>query len=79
MSLRFRASAGAQLSQLLELETLSAGVWTKGRLWRSLGATEGLEAALADIDFVQLAARAERQLDELEEHRLAAARRALMP
>lgn len=72
-----RAGQPDEMSKLLELETLSAGIWTKIRLWRSLAATDALSQRLSDIDLDELVARGERQLEELEEHRLDAARAAL--
>jgi hypothetical protein len=72
-----RAGQSEQMSKLLELETLSAGIWTKIRLWHSLRETPKVHAALEGIDLDGLAARGERQLDDLEEHRLNAARDAL--
>ena len=64
------------LSRLLELEGLSAGVDMKQAMWRSLAETVGTDPRLAHIDFGTLISRAEKQRAALEEHRLAAARRA---
>jgi hypothetical protein len=72
-----RAGQPEEMSKLLELETLSAGIWTKVRLWRSLEAAFGVREALSGIDLEELVARGERQLDELEDHRRNAARNAL--
>lgn len=72
-----RVGQSEQMSRLLELETLSAGVWTKIRLWRSLGSAADLRARLEGIDLDELVTRGERQLDELEQHRLRAASDAL--
>jgi hypothetical protein len=72
-----RVGQSESMSMLLELETLSAGIWTKIRLWRSLRGTPRLREMLDGIDLDGLISRGERQLDELEEHRLVAANRAL--
>jgi hypothetical protein len=72
-----RAGEHERLSQLLELEALSAGVWAKKLLWASLDAADELAGPLAGIDFNRLIERAERQLAELEEHRVAVARTVL--
>jgi hypothetical protein len=69
-----RVGAPEGLSKLLELEALSAGIWGKRLLWHSLAAAEGLTHALADVDFDALGARAEQQLETLEQHRRTAAR-----
>ena len=62
------------LSRLVELEGLRVGIAGKLSLWEALEATPTPE--LASFDFAQLAARAQRQLVELEPFRLAAAREA---
>jgi hypothetical protein len=62
----------SDLSRLLELEGLVVGVDAKRALWRSLQQT----GRTFPVDLDELVARAERQRDGLEEHRLAAARRA---
>jgi hypothetical protein len=72
-----RAGATPELARLLELESLSAGIWMKKRLWRSLTVAEHVGDRLVDIDLDELQARADRQLDRVEEHRLALAARAL--
>lgn len=61
------------LSRLIELEGLSAGVETKLNLWHSLQASLPKGSVPADIDFEQLATRAETQRRELEQHRTDAA------
>jgi len=65
------------LSRLLELEGLSAGVEAKRLLWVSLRATVVTHPRLAGVDFDRLAERARAQREGLEEQRLAAAERAL--
>jgi hypothetical protein len=65
------------LSRLLELEGLSAGVEAKRLLWISLNSTVATDSRLGGIDFERLIERARTQRDGLEEHRRAAAERAL--
>lgn len=72
-----RVGGPAAVSHLLELEMLSTGIWGKMRLWRSLDAAGVLASTGVDVDLDELLARAQRQLDAVEEQRLAAARRAL--
>jgi hypothetical protein len=63
------------LSRLLELEGLVLGSRGRAGLWRALeDLARGGEPALRQFEFADLAARAERQLDELETLRRAAAR-----
>lgn len=63
------------LSRVIELEGLRLGVEGKACLWRMLAVLE--DSRLAGFDFDALAARAERQRDDLERHRLEAGRLAL--
>ena len=63
------------LSRLVELEGLALGVTGKLALWRLLRALE--DPRLTSFDFDVLVARAERQRDGLEQHRIAAGRLAL--
>jgi len=58
------------LSRLEELESLRAGIHGKLDLWRALSRAIG---AFPGIDFADLAARAERQLRELDEFHAQAA------
>ena len=60
------------LTPLVELEGMAAGVAGKLRLWQALGEVVDDESLRARFD--ALAARAERQLADLEPRRLAAAR-----
>jgi len=60
------------LSRLVELEGLHGGIATKKSLWQTLGAT--VAERLPGLDFAQLAARADSQLNRLDPQRLAAAR-----
>jgi hypothetical protein len=61
------------LSRVIEIEGLTAGVRGKLCLWRTLAVAAPGEPRLADIDFTQLVARAEEQLDGLARHHVAAA------
>lgn len=62
------------LSRLIELEGLHIGIAGKLSLWQSLEATSSGEVTVVDLG--ALIARAQRQLAELEPHRIAAAREA---
>jgi hypothetical protein len=59
------------LSPLVELEALATGIHGKRQLWRALRAQRPPGTEAVDLD--ELVARAERQLDAVETHRLAAA------
>jgi hypothetical protein len=72
LKLNGRVRGYSDLSRLLELEGLTVGVEAKRDLWASLRRT----GRTFPVDLDELVARAERQRDGLEEHRLAAARRA---
>ncbi len=65
------------LSRLVELEGLQIGVHAKLGLWRSLQQLELPRLDGAGEELPRLVARAERQLEELERHRLRAAVQAL--
>jgi hypothetical protein len=67
------------LSRLVELEALSLGVDGKLALWRSLEEVSSADSRLSEFDFEQLGRRALAQRDGIEEHRLRAARLALLP
>lgn len=62
------------LSRVIELEGLHLGISHNLSLWQVLEATSAAE--ISDCDPGELSARARRQLDELEPHRIAAAREA---
>ncbi len=64
----------SSLSQMIEVEGLSLGIEGKRLLWRTL--SERGDPRLAAFDFSALAEQAERQREELEPFRLAAAARA---
>jgi hypothetical protein len=61
------------LSRLLELEALVAGVKAKHSMWRALRLTVASDPRLASVDFDRLVERAETQLAALEEHHAEAA------
>ena len=75
LKLNGRLLGYSPLSRVVELEGLSLGVEGKACLWKMLG--ELADPRLAGFDFDGLRARAERQHEEIEEHRLAAGREAL--
>lgn len=64
------------LSRVLELEALSVGIAGKLALWESLQSVPALAERVSDFDLERLAERARRQREEVEEHRLRAARAA---
>ena len=76
--LRFteQVTRSADLTLLLELETLSLGVEGKLSMWQALKKAAEADAELAQTNFDPLIARAKRQLAGLEPHRLGAAARA---
>jgi hypothetical protein len=65
------------LSRLVELEALTLGVTGKLALWRALDQVEPHRPELADANLQDLIARAERQLQSLEERGRTAATDAL--
>lgn len=65
------------LSRLIELEGLRLGVTGKLCLWRSLRHARPPEAAVTDEELDDLTARAEAQIEGIEEHRVKAAQAAL--
>lgn len=67
----------SDLSRLEELEGLHGGIDLKLRLWQSLQQAASAHPAIAAMDLDRLKDRASSQLERLEEHRLAAATRAL--
>ena len=66
----------SDLSRVVELDGLALGITGKLALWRVLQELDLPEVTAADIDLDALEERARRQRDELEEHRLEAARSA---
>lgn len=75
LKLNGRLLGYSPLSRVVELEGLSVGIEGKACLWKML--RELGDPRLADFDFEALIARAERQREEVESHRLAAGREAL--
>jgi hypothetical protein len=65
------------LSRFLELESLALGLDGKKVLWSNLRDLAGVSGRLDGVDFDALIARAQRQRDELEPHRVEAGRAAL--
>lgn len=76
LKLNGRLLGYSDLSRLIELEGLCAGVALKLRLWRLLKDIATTDPQLAATDLDPLIDRATAQLDGLEHHRLEAARRA---
>ncbi len=72
-----RVTRSGDLSRLLELETLVAGVTAKRALWESLKEVAPAIPEITALPLDDLVARADRQVDMLERHRRAAVRRAL--
>lgn len=64
------------LNRLEKLEELLLGVRGKLALWASLEAASGSDDRFSDVDFPELKQRAQQQLEEIERHRLEAARKA---
>jgi hypothetical protein len=64
------------LSRVLELEGLTMGVHAKLSLWRNLRDATPVPTRVPGVDLDALIARAEAQLERLEEHRSVAAERA---
>lgn len=77
LKLNGRLRGYSPLSRVVEIEALALGVHGKLALWRALQTLEPAPAPLAGAGLPELAARAEGQLNELEEHRLRAVAEAL--
>ena len=73
------AAGYSDLNRLEELDGVATGVSGKLALWRALEVVSASDDRLRDIDFRTLAQRAQRQRDEIEPHRIDAARRAFVP
>lgn len=65
------------LSRLIELEGLKLGIEGKLCLWRSLRHARPADAAVTDEELDELIARAQAQVEVVEEHRVKAAQVAL--
>jgi hypothetical protein len=76
LKLNRRANDG--LGTFEALEFLSLGIYGKLSLWRALAIIAPVDPRLLDVDFQQLAERAEQQRAQVEERRLAMVREALM-
>lgn len=77
LKLNGRLLGYSPLSRLVELEVLALGVHGKLALWRLLQRLRPPQLTSADVDLADLVSRAERQLQQLEAHRLRAAAEAL--
>ncbi|MBB4664212.1 hypothetical protein [Conexibacter arvalis] len=74
LKLNGRLRSRSPLSRFVELDVLVMGIEGKKVLWENLRDAAGLGQRLPDVDFAGLVARAGRQRDALEPHRLAAGR-----
>ncbi len=63
-----RVTGDADLSRLLELETLSMGITGKADLWHALTELAKTDTRLADADLTRLSSRAEEQLKSVQQH-----------
>jgi hypothetical protein len=75
--LKFSGASAAELGTFEALEFLALGIFGKRLLWRALRTALAGDPRAADVDFDELATRAEAQFDAVEERRLDFARRAL--
>lgn len=72
LKLNGRLLGYSPLSRVVELEALALGINGKLGLWRTLARLRADELELAGVELPELIRRAERQLEQLETHRLAA-------
>ena len=79
LRLNQRVTRNADVTRLMELETLSLGIEGKLSLWRSLGQVTASRPELANFDLPVLADRAVKQRASLEPFRLEAAAQAFDP
>ena len=77
LRLNERVTGGAEVTRLMELETLSLGIEGKVSLWRSLNHVADSHPQLAEFDLAALVVKAEGQRAGLEPYRLEAAAGAL--
>jgi hypothetical protein len=77
IKLRLGSAGVRDVEQLLGLEAMAVGVAGKRRLWRSLESIAGADPRLDAGELRTLGARAEAQLDTIEQLRLRAAERCL--
>ncbi|MHB8242692.1 MAG: hypothetical protein ACYDHN_11970 [Solirubrobacteraceae bacterium] len=78
LKLNGRLRGYSPLSRLVELEMLTLGVRGKLGLWLALKELAREDQRMMSVDLQELATRAERQLEGLEEHRLRAVPEALL-
>lgn len=78
VKLRLGSAGAHDVEQLLGLEAMTVGVSGKLRLWRSLELLAASDPRLDEQELRALAARAQSQLDTLEQVRLRVARRCLL-
>ena len=78
LKLNGRLRRYSPLSRVLELEALSVGIAGKLALWESLQSVPAKSERLRGFDLGHLAERARQQREEVEEHRLRAARAAFV-
>ena len=69
LKLNGQVTGYSPLSRVLELEALSVGIAGKLALWQSLQSLTQVRRRLPDLDLEELAARAQRQRDEVEKLR----------
>lgn len=75
LKLNGRLLTRSPLSDLVEIEALLLGVTGKRELWRAAESIARTDARLAGVDFASLEARADDQIERLEDlHRAAATR-----
>lgn len=74
-----RITGSAEVTRLMEIETLSLGIEGKLSLWRALSHVAASRPALAEFDLGALEGRAVDQRSRLEPYRLEAAAQALGP
>ncbi len=63
-----RVTGDADLSRLMELETLSMGITGKADLWQALTELAKTDTRLADADLPRLSVRAKDQLESVQQH-----------
>ena len=74
-----RLRGDSPLSRLVELELLCAGILTKESLWRTLGVVQQHRPEFAGFEFEDLQRLAMEQRMQLEAHRVATVKEALLP
>ena len=68
LKLHEKVLGDAGLSQLMELESLTMGIIAKAALWETLSELAAGDERLAGVDLQRLAARAQDQLQRVQEH-----------